>query len=155
MRRSGHIGWVVGMLLLATAGCQTTVDFTDDLISDTNLLSGEAILGEAITGAEHPDIDIVATNEDMREFVADLQAVPNKARRFWRLLQRMRDVGDVPSRYDAYANLTAREASSRDAATASRSRACSSHWPGKRASMRNTNWSTYPRTTTVSTAWSC
>ena len=110
MRRSGHIGWVVGMLLLATAGCQTTVDFTDDAISDADLLSGEAILGEAITGAEHPDIDIVATNEDMREFVADLQQVPNKSRRFWRLLQRMRDVGDVPSRYDAYANLTAREA---------------------------------------------
>ena len=109
MRRSGHIGWVVGMLLLAVAGCQTTVDLTEDRIPDADLLSGEAILGEAITGAEHPDIDIVAINDDMRAFVADLREVPNKAQRFWRLLQRMRGVGNEPSRYDAYANLTAQE----------------------------------------------
>ena len=110
MRRSGHIGWVVGMLLLAVSGCQTTIGLVDDRIPEAELLSGEVILGEAITGEEHPDIDILATNDEMRTFVADLLEVPNKARRFWQLLQRMRDVGDVPSRYDAYSNLTAQGA---------------------------------------------
>lgn len=110
MRRSGHIGWVVGMLLLAISGCHTTVGLVDDRIPEADLLSGEVILGEAITGAEHPDIDILATNDEMRAFVADLHDIPSKARRFWRLLQRMRNVGDVPSRYDAYSNLTAQDA---------------------------------------------
>ena len=110
MRRSGHIGWVVGMLLLAVSGCQTTVGVVDDRIPEANLLSGEIILGEAITGGEHPDIDILATNDEMRAFVADLLEVSNKTRRFWQLLQRMRGVGDMPSRYDAYSNLTAQDA---------------------------------------------
>lgn len=110
MRRSGHIGWVVGMLLLAVSACHTTVGLVDDRIPEADLLSGEVILGEAITGAEHPDIDILATNDDMRAFVADLLEVPNKTSRFWKLLQRMRDLGNVHSNYDAYSNLTAQGA---------------------------------------------
>ena len=108
MRRSGHIGWVFGTLLL-TAGCQTPVGPVYDHIPEADLLSGEAILGEAITGAELADIEIVTINDDMREFVADLQQVPNRTSRFWKLLQRMRSLGNVHSSYDAYSNLTAEE----------------------------------------------
>lgn len=108
MGRSGHVGWVLGTLLL-TAGCQTPVGPVDSHIPEADLLSGEAILGEAITGAELADIDIVATNDDMRDFVADLLEVPNRTSRFWKLLQRMRGLGNVHSRYDAYSNLTAQE----------------------------------------------
>ena len=108
MRRSGHIGWVFGTLLL-TAGCQTPVGPFYDHIPEADLLSGEAILGEAITGAELADIEIVAINDDMREFVADLLEVPNRTSRFWKLLQRMRSLGNVHSSYDAYSNLTAEE----------------------------------------------
>ena len=108
MPRSGHIGWVFGTLLLA-AGCQTPVDPLDGHIPEADLLSGEAILGESITGAELDDIDIIAVNDDMRAFVADLLEVPNKTRRFWKLLERMRSLGNVHGRYDAYSNLTAQE----------------------------------------------
>ena len=110
MRRSGHIGWVVGTLLLTVSGCQATVGSLDERVAEADLLSGEAMLGEAITGAEYPDIDILATNAEMRRFVADLLEVPNKTSRFWKLLQRMRDIGNLRSRYDAYSNLTAQDA---------------------------------------------
>ncbi len=110
MRRFDQIGPVAGILVLALSGCQTTVGLVDDHIPEADLLSGEAIFGEAVAGTERPDIDILATNDSMRAFVADLLQIPNKAGRLRRLLQRMREDGYFQGGYDAYANLSAREA---------------------------------------------
>ena len=110
MRRSGHIYWMAGALLLTVSACQTPVGLVDVRIPEAELLSGEVLLGEAITGAERPDIDIVAIDDEMRVFVADLLEVPNKTSRFWKLLQKMRGLGNVHSNYDAYSNLTAQGA---------------------------------------------
>ena len=110
MRRSGHIYWMAGALLLTVSACQTPVGLVDVRIPEADLLSGEVLLGEAITGAERPDIDIVAIDDEMRVFVADLLEVPNKSSRFWKLLQKMRGLGNVHSNYDAYSNLTAQGA---------------------------------------------
>ena len=110
MRRFDQIGPVAGILILALSGCQTTVGLVDDHIPEADLLSGEAIFGEAVAAAERPDIDILATNDSMRAFVADLLQVRNKAGRLRRLLQRMREDGYFQGGYDAYSNLSAREA---------------------------------------------
>ena len=110
MRRFDQIGPVAGILILALSGCQTTVGLVDDPIPEADLLSGEAIFGEAVAAAERPDIDILATDDSMRAFVADLLQIRNKAGRLRRLLQRMRDSGYFEIGYDAYSNLSAREA---------------------------------------------
>ena len=110
MQRFDHIGPAAGILTLALSGCQTTFDSVDDRIPEADLLSGEAIFGEAVAVTERPDIDILATNDSMRAFVAGLAQIPNKAGRLRRLLQRMRDSGYFEIGYDAYSNLSAREA---------------------------------------------
>ena len=110
MRRFDQIGPVAGILVLALSGCQTTVGLVDDHVPEADLLSGEAIFGEAVAAAERPDIDILATNDSMRAFVAGLLQIRNKAGRLRRLLQRMREDGYFLGGYDAYANLSAREA---------------------------------------------
>ena len=127
MRRFDQISPVAGILILALSGCQTTVGLVDDPIPEADLLSGEAIFGEAVAAAERPDIDILATDDSMRAFVADLLQIlatddsmrafvadllqiRNKAGRLRRLLQRMRDSGYFEIGYDAYSNLSAREA---------------------------------------------
>ena len=74
------------------------------------MLSGEAIFGEAVAAAERPDIDILAIDDSMRAFIADLRQVPNKAGRLRKLLQRMREDGYFEGGYDAYSNLPARDA---------------------------------------------
>ncbi|MDE0419833.1 MAG: tetratricopeptide repeat protein [Gammaproteobacteria bacterium] len=109
MSGSGNFG-TVGTLLLALSACQTPVGLHDGLPPESELLSGKAIFGEEVSSSELPDLDIVATSDAMRAFVADVRDVPNEAIRFDRLLDRMRAGGYVPSGYDPYVNLTAREA---------------------------------------------
>ena len=110
MPRSGHIGWAVGTLVLALPACQTSVGLDDGYISPAALLSGKAIFGEEVSSAERPDIDILATDDAMREFVADLPRASQGAARFRRLMQRMRSGSYAVSGYDPYANLSARAA---------------------------------------------
>ena len=110
MPRTGHIGWAIGTLVLALPACQTTVGLDDGLIPAPELLSGMVIFGDEVSSAERPDIDILATDEAMREFVADLPSAPQGALRFRHLVERMRSGGYALSGYDAYANLSARAA---------------------------------------------
>lgn len=110
MPRSGHIGWAIGTLVLALPACQTSVGLDSSDISPAALLSGKAIFGEEVSSAERPDIDILATDDAMREFVADLPKAPLGAARFRRLMEKMRDGGYAVSGYDPYANLSARAA---------------------------------------------
>ena len=119
-------------------------------------MSGKAIFGEEVSSAERPDIDILATDDAMREFVADLVKAPQDAARFRRLMEKMRSGGYVVNAYDPYANLSARAAFARET------------WqlphlyepvhrigPGKWGSRRAISWSMYRRTTTASMAWWC
>ena len=110
MPRLGHIGSAVGTLVLALPGCQTTVGLDEGLIPAAELLSGKAIFGEQVSSAERPDIDILATDEAMREFVADLREGSQGSARFRGLMERMRGGGYALSGYDPYANLSARDA---------------------------------------------
>lgn len=110
MPRSGHIGWAIGTLVLALPACQTSVGLDASDISPAALLSGKAIFGEEVSSAERPDIDILATDDAMREFVADLPKEPLGAAGFRRLMEKMRDGGYAVSGYDPYANLSARAA---------------------------------------------
>ena len=110
MPRLGHIGSVIGTLVLALPACQTTVGLGDDPIPAPELLSGRAIFGEEVLSAERPDIEILATDDAMREFVADFSRAPLDAASFRRLMQRMSQGGYAVGRYDPYANLTARAA---------------------------------------------
>lgn len=109
MARSGYIG-TVGTLLLALSGCQTPVGSGGGHLPTSDLLSGEAIFGEEVSSGELPDLEILATNEAMRAFVADVVEAPDASTRFRGLLDRMRSGGYAPSGYDPYTNLTAREA---------------------------------------------
>ena len=109
MRRFDQFGPLAAILVLALSGCQTAVGPIDNPIPEADLLSGEAIFGETVASAERPDIDILATDDSMRAFVADLGQVP-KAGRLRKLLQRLRDGGYFEDGYDAYSNLSAREA---------------------------------------------
>lgn len=110
MRRLGHIGWV-GTLVLALPACQTTVRLDESPIPAAELLSGKAIFGEEVSGAERPDIDILATNDAMREFVAEVREGSSRGpARFRRLLDKTRSGGYVLNGYDPYANLSARDA---------------------------------------------
>ena len=110
MPRSGHIGWAIGTLVLALPACQTPVGFDDRDIPAAELLSGRAIFGEDVSSGERPDIDILATDDAMREFVADLSEAPQGTERFRRLMEKMRRGGYAVSGYDPYANLSARAA---------------------------------------------
>lgn len=110
MSRSGHIGWAIGTLVLALPACQMSVGLDDSDIAPAALLSGKAIFGEEVSSAERPDIDILATDDAMREFVADLPKEPLGAAGFRRLMEKMRDGGYAVSGYDPYANLSARAA---------------------------------------------
>ena len=110
MPRSGHIAGMIGTLVLALPACQTTVGLDDTLIPLEELLSGKAIFGEEVSSAELPDIDILATDEAMRGFVADLGEGPPDPARFRGLMARMRGGGYALSGYDPYANLSARNA---------------------------------------------
>ena len=111
MPRSSHVGLVMGMLVLVLPACHTTVPFDDGLIPAPDLLSGKAIFGEGVSSAERPDIDILATDGAMREFVADVrEGSPQGPLRFQRLLDKMRASGYVLKGYDPYANLSARDA---------------------------------------------
>lgn len=107
MPRLGHIGSVIGTLVLALPACQTTVGLGDDPIPVPELLSGRAIFGEEVLSAERPDIDILATDDAMREFVADISTATPDAASFRRLMQRMSRGGYAVGRYDPYANLSA------------------------------------------------
>ena len=110
MRRFGHVDWVIGTLVLALPACQTTVGLDEDLIPAAELLSGKTIFGEEVSSTERPDIDILATDDAMRQFVADLGEGPLDPARFRGLMERMRSGGYALSRYDPYANLSARDA---------------------------------------------
>lgn len=110
MPRFGHIGSVIGMLVLMLPACQTTVGLDETLIPLEELLSGKAIFGEPVSSAERADIDILATDHAMREFVADLREVSQGTARFRGLMERMRRGGYALGAYDPYANLSARDA---------------------------------------------
>ena len=110
MPRSGHIGWAMGTLVLALPACQTPVGFDDRDIPVAELISGRAIFGEEVSSAERPDIDILATDDAMREFVADLPKASQGAERFRNLMEKMRRGGYAVSGYHPYANLSARAA---------------------------------------------
>ena len=110
MRRHNHIGSAIGILVLALVGCQSTVQVDDPGIPEAELLSGAAIFGEEVSSSERPDIDILAINEAMRGFVADVRGMPSAQMRFRQLLARMRSGGFVQTGYDRYANLSAPEA---------------------------------------------
>lgn len=109
MPRFGHIGLVVGTLVLMLPACRTT-GLNEGLIPAEQLLSGKAIFGEEVSSAERPDIDILATDDAMREFVADLREGSQGPGRFRGLMERMRRGGYALGAYDAYANLSARDA---------------------------------------------
>ena len=110
MPRLGHIGWTIGTLVLMLPACQTTVGPDEGLVPAEELLSGRAIFGEQVSSAERADIDILATDEAMREFVADLHEGPQGPARFRGLMERMRRSGYALGAYDPYANLSARDA---------------------------------------------
>ena len=113
MPRIGRIGWVTGTLVLMLPACQTTTGPDEGLVPAAALLSGRAIFGEAVSSAERPDIDILATDEAMREFVADLRQDSQGAEgaaRFRGLMERMRSGGYALGGYDPYANLSAQDA---------------------------------------------
>ncbi|MDE0191673.1 MAG: hypothetical protein OXQ90_09980, partial [Gammaproteobacteria bacterium] len=110
MPRFGHIGLVIGTLVLMVPACQTTVGLDERVIPAEQLLSGKAIFGEQVSSAERPDIDILATDDAMREFVAELGEGPLDPARFRGLMERMRSGGYALSGYDPYANLSARDA---------------------------------------------
>lgn len=110
MPRLGHIGSAIGTLVLALPACQTTVGLDEGDIAPADLLSGRAIFGEEVSSGERADIDILGTDDAMREFVADLLSAPQGAARFRQLMERMRSGGYALSGYDPYANLSARAA---------------------------------------------
>ena len=110
MPRFGHIGSVIGTFVLILPACQTTVGLDETLIPLEELRSGKAIFGEQVSSAERADIDILATDDAMREFVAGLGDGPLDSARFRGLMERMRSGGYALSGYDPYANLSARDA---------------------------------------------
>ena len=110
MPRFSHVGPATGTLVLALSACRTTLPFDAPDITAAELLSGRAIFGEEVSGAERPRIDILATDDAMRTFVADLGEVPGRAARFHRLLDKMRRGGYVLGGYELRANLSARAA---------------------------------------------
>jgi len=95
-------------MVLASA-CQT-LDIVDREVADQELLSGTAVFGESVSTSERPDVDIVATNEAMRGFVADVAGVHKERERLRALLRLMRRSGYVLNAYEPYLNLTAPEA---------------------------------------------
>ncbi|MCE2460473.1 MAG: hypothetical protein J4F38_06800 [Pseudomonadales bacterium] len=111
MLRSGHIGTAFATLVVALAACQTTVTFDDRHIPAGVLLSGEPIFGEEVSSTERSDIDILATDDAMRRFVADVRVgAARDPLRLRRLLDKMRSSGYVLTGYEPYANLSARDA---------------------------------------------
>lgn len=110
MPRFGHIGSVIGAFVLILPACQTTVGLDETLIPLEELVSGKAIFGEQVSSAERADIDILATDDAMREFVADLREVSQGSARFRALMERMRSSGYALGDYDPYANLSASHA---------------------------------------------
>ena len=111
MLRLGHIGTALVTLAVALPACQARVTFDDRHIPASALLSGKAIFGDEVSSAERSDIDILATDDAMREFVRDIHEGPSReALRFRRLLDKMRSGGYVVKGYEPYANLSAREA---------------------------------------------
>ena len=110
MPRFGHMGSLAGTLVLALTACQATMGLDDGLIPAADLTTGRAIFGEVVSSGERPDIDILATDEAMREFVADLRQGSQGAVRFRGLMERMRSGGYALGAYDPYANLSARDA---------------------------------------------
>ncbi len=110
MPRFEHNGGAIGTLVLALAACQSTVPVEDPGIGEAELLSGSVIFGDEVSSGERPDVDILATDDAMREFVADLREGSPEPGRFRRLLDRMRSSGYVVSGYEPYANLAARDA---------------------------------------------
>ena len=110
MPRFGHMGSAIGTLVLALPACQTTVGLDDGLIPAAELLSGKAIFGEEVSSAERPSVDILATDDAMREFVADLREDSQGPARFRDLMERVRSAGYAVSGYEPYASLSAREA---------------------------------------------
>ena len=110
MPRIGQFGWVIGTLLLMLPACQTTVGSDERLIPAADLLSGKAVFGVEVSSTERPDVDLLGTDEAMREFVADLRLDSLNPARFRHLMERMRISGYALSGYDPYANLSARDA---------------------------------------------
>ena len=105
----GRIGPTLGVLSLALSGCQTPEGFDDRPIPAAELLSGDAIFGEPVSSSERPDIDILATDQAMRAFVAEVLDASRESTRFRALLDKLRRAGYALSGYDPYLNLTARE----------------------------------------------
>ncbi|MDE0193028.1 MAG: hypothetical protein OXQ90_16870 [Gammaproteobacteria bacterium] len=110
MPRIGQFGWVIGTLLLMLPACQTTVGSDERLIPAADLLSGKVVFGVEVSSTERPDVDLLGTDEAMREFVADLRLDSPNPARFRHLMERMRSSGYALSGYDPYANLSARDA---------------------------------------------
>ena len=102
----------VALALLATAALASCQSMTpvDRPIPDDELLSGTAVFGERVWSTEHPDVDLVATDEAMRAFVATVAETPKERDRLRTLLDLMRRNGYVANTYEPYLNLTAREA---------------------------------------------
>lgn len=110
MLRFGHIGTALATLVVALPACQTTVTFDDRHIPAGVLLSGTAIFGEEVPSTERSDIDILATDDAMREFVVDVRIGSHGGSApIRRLLDKLRNRGYVLKGYEPYANLSARE----------------------------------------------
>lgn len=102
----------VFLALLATAAltaCQSIAVF-DQPIPHAELLSGTVVFGEPVWSTDLPDVELVATDEAMRTFVATVAQAPRERGRLRALLDLMRRNGYVANTYEPYLNLTAREA---------------------------------------------
>ena len=97
------------LAMAAVSACQSTT-IVDRQIPDDELLSGAVVFGERVRIYERPDVDIVATEEAMRAFVAKIAEVPKERDRLRALLDLMRRKGYVADSYEPYLNLTAPEA---------------------------------------------
>ena len=97
------------LAMAAVSACQS-IAIVDRHIPDDELLSGTVVFGERVRSSERSDVDIVATDEAMRAFVARAAEVPKERDRLRALLDLMRRNGYVATSYEPYLNLTAPEA---------------------------------------------
>lgn len=101
---------VVALLILAGVSACQSMTIVDRQIADHELLDGTSVFGGRVSSSERPDVDVVATDEAMRAFVAGVASLPEQGDRLHALLELMRRGGYVVNAYEPYLNLSASEA---------------------------------------------